>query len=177
MSIPFKPDEKLISFAYETIESPNSPDDVKRGLSVVLAADFMFSTENVAQALMISRATVFRYRQELKDIFSGQQDPRENWGGRRYNILSQEEEQAFFNKWQEVSLKGELIDVKDIHNDLIKTVGRPIALSSTYNLLHRNNWRKLKPDTRHPKGDPAAREEFKKKCQNCWAPLSKRKTH
>jgi hypothetical protein len=45
---------------------------------------------------------------------------------------------------------------------LIDYVGRPIALASTYNLLKRNVWRKLKHDTYHPKSDPAVRAEFKK---------------
>jgi hypothetical protein len=29
-------------------------------------------------------------------------------------------------------------------------------------MLARNGWRKVTPDTRHPKADPAAQDEFKK---------------
>jgi hypothetical protein len=40
-------------------------------------------------------------------------------------------------------------------------LGRKVALSSVYNLLHRNNWRKLSPDKKHPQSEPAE-EEWKK---------------
>ena len=44
-------------------------------------------------------------------------------------------------------------------------VGRSSALSGIYRLLARHGWRKLTPDTRHPQGDPVAREEWKKTSQ------------
>jgi hypothetical protein len=37
-------------------------------------------------------------------------------------------------------------------------LGRPVALSTVYRMLARHGWRKLAPDTRHPRGDPAAGE-------------------
>ena len=41
-------------------------------------------------------------------------------------------------------------------------LGKSIALSGIYRMLARHGWRKLAPDTRHPQGDAAAREEWKK---------------
>jgi transposase len=52
--------------------------------------------------------------------------------------------------------------VSGIKQALDKRLGRKVALSSVYNLLHRHGWRKLAPDKRHPKADVAAQEEFKK---------------
>ncbi|MDD5463260.1 MAG: winged helix-turn-helix domain-containing protein [Methylococcales bacterium] len=40
--------------------------------------------------------------------------------------------------------------------------GRLTALASTYNLLHRQGWRKRVLDKRHPKSDPAAQAHWKK---------------
>ena len=46
--------------------------------------------------------------------------------------------------------------------------GRSIALSGIYRMLARRGWRKLAPDTRHPQGDPAAREAWKKNSPATW---------
>jgi hypothetical protein len=35
-------------------------------------------------------------------------------------------------------------------------------MSTTYRLLARHGWRKVQPDTKHPKSDPALQDEFKK---------------
>jgi hypothetical protein len=44
----------------------------------------------------------------------------------------------------------------------VERLGRSIPLSTTYRLLARHGWRKIQPDTKHPKSDPAVQEEFKK---------------
>ncbi len=43
-----------------------------------------------------------------------------------------------------------------------KELGKTMALSGVYRMLHRHHWRKLAPDTQHPKGDPEARQVWKK---------------
>ena len=40
-------------------------------------------------------------------------------------------------------------------------LGRRMALSTTYNLLHRHGWRKLAPDKRYPQSDPVIQEARK----------------
>lgn len=45
-------------------------------------------------------------------------------------------------------------------------LGREMALSSVYKLLHRHNWRKLAPDKRHPQSNPVAQEDWKKTPRN-----------
>lgn len=37
-----------------------------------------------------------------------------------------------------------------------------MALSTVYNVLHRNGWRKLAPDKRHPQSDEQAEGQWKK---------------
>ena len=41
-------------------------------------------------------------------------------------------------------------------------LGKTMALSGIYRMLHRHGWRKLALDTEHPKGDPEARQIWKK---------------
>jgi hypothetical protein len=45
---------------------------------------------------------------------------------------------------------------------LIKHLGHDTSPSTTYRMLARHGWRKVQPDTKHPKSDQAAQEEFKK---------------
>ena len=47
-----------------------------------------------------------------------------------------------------------------IEQELGKTMA--MALSGIYRMLHRHGWRKLAPDTEHPKGDPEARQIWRK---------------
>ena len=47
-----------------------------------------------------------------------------------------------------------------IKTQLGSGLGRKMALSSVYKLLHRHNWRKLAPDKRHPQSDPVAQEDW-----------------
>ena len=49
--------------------------------------------------------------------------------------------------------------VSQIKPALEKALGRRMALATAYNILHRNGWRKLVPDKRHPQ---KAQEAFKK---------------
>jgi transposase len=169
-------DNKLVEFAYATIKSTDIVDDLKRALCVVLGSDADLTTDLLAQCLCISRRTMFRYRDELNAIMHGEEDSREKWGGRRNALLTEKEEKSFLNKWETKALRGEITDAKAIRNDLVEIVGHSVAQASVYNLLERNGWRKLKPDTCHPKSDPAVREEFKKKSQNFWYPPSISKT-
>ncbi|MGH8651591.1 MAG: helix-turn-helix domain-containing protein [Gammaproteobacteria bacterium] len=55
-----------------------------------------------------------------------------------------------------------MLVVNTIKQALEQRVGRKVALSSVYNLLHRHGWRKLAPDKRHPKTDVVAQEQWKK---------------
>jgi hypothetical protein len=55
---------------------------------------------------------------------------------------------------------GGVLTVPPIHAALVKRLGRDIPMSTTYRLLARHNWRKVQPDTKHPKSDPALQGEF-----------------
>jgi transposase len=83
-------------------------------------------------------------------------------GGRRRENLSRAEEAVFLAPFLEQAKTGEILVVSEIKQALDERLGRVTALASVYNLLHRHGWRKLAPDQRHPKSDPAARGREKK---------------
>ena len=71
-------------------------------------------------------------------------------------------ERAVLAPFLDRARNGGILVVPQIKAELERTLGRRMALSSVYNLLHRHGWRKLAPDKRHPQSDPVAQEAWKK---------------
>ena len=57
---------------------------------------------------------------------------------------------------------GSILVVAEVHQALEQQLGRKIAESTVYRILHRHGWRKLVPRPFHPKRKPEAAEAFKK---------------
>ncbi len=81
--------------------------------------------------------------------------------------MTVEEEKVFLEPFFEKAKVGGILVVGEIHKALEEHLGRHVALTSAYNLLHRHNWRKLAPDKRHVDGDVAAQESWKKNSRSC----------
>ncbi len=141
--------------------------EYRKALSVILPAEFSIDAEQTAELLGTSRRTVFRDRGSI----SNQDDTQKNlWGGRRHCAMTIEEERAFLAQWIEKATIGGVLTVPPIHAALVKRLGRDIPMSTTYRLLARHSWRKVQPDTKHPKSDPALQDEFKKNSLKRWQP-------
>ena len=53
---------------------------------------------------------------------------------------------------------------------LTQQLGQPVKPSVIYRLLARHGWRKVAPDTRHPKSQPEVQEAWKKNSRKNWQP-------
>lgn len=141
--------------------------EYRKALSVILVAEYGFDADRAADTLGISRRTVFRDRSNIRN----QDDTsKKTWGGRRNSSMTIEEEREFLSQWQEQATKGGVLTVPPLHAALVKRLGHAIPQSTTYRLLARHGWRKVQPDTKHPKSDPAAQDEFKKNSRKQWRP-------
>ncbi|MES2772515.1 MAG: winged helix-turn-helix domain-containing protein, partial [Pseudomonadota bacterium] len=58
--------------------------------------------------------------------------------------------------------KSGVVTIPQIKPKLEAKLGKTLALSSVYRMLSRHNWRKLAPDTQHPKANAEAREDWEK---------------
>ena len=76
--------------------------------------------------------------------------------------MSTEQERELLAPFLERASTGGILVVGQVKAEIEARLGRSMALSSVYNLLHRHGWRKLAPDKRHPQSDPLAQEEWKK---------------
>ena len=84
--------------------------------------------------------------------------------------MTVEEEREFLREWEAKATEGGVLSVPPIHAALLEKLGRSIPISTTYRLLARHGWRKIQPDTKHPKSDSKVQEEFKKNSRRWWQP-------
>ena len=76
--------------------------------------------------------------------------------------MSADQEREVLAPFLDRASTGGLLVVGQVKAELEASLGRPMALSSVYNLLHRHGWRKLAPDKRHPQSDPLAQGGLEK---------------
>jgi len=81
-----------------------------------------------------------------------------------------DEEQAFLAPWAEQAKAGGILVVSVIRAALAQRLGHPVKPSVVYRLLERHGWRKVAPDTHHPKSNSAAQEDWKKNSPRRWQP-------
>ncbi len=126
--------------------------------------------EQTAALIGVSRASVPRLQARFRQSMQTGKFHLRNWGGRRRELMTLEEEKKFLEPWEQQAKDGGILVVSVIRAALAQYSGRPIKASVVYRLLERHGWRKVTPDTHHPKSDPAAQEEWKKNFRKYWRP-------
>lgn len=85
--------------------------------------------------------------------------------------MSATEEEQFLKPWKEQAQTGGVLVLSPIRAALAQQLGRPVKASVVYRLLARHGWRKVAPDTRHPKSDPQVQVDWKKNFRKIWRPF------
>lgn len=175
MSRPRRIEPQLVQQAARTVGDATTLETLRQCQAVLLPALLGATLEQTANALGVSRATVPRLQAAFRQQqFSSAPCPR-NWGGRRQFLLTAEEEATFLKPWLESAAAGHLVVVSPIRAALAQRLGKPVKPSVVYRLLARHGWRKVAPDTRHPKSRPEAQEAWKKNSPKCWKPCSRQR--
>ena len=141
--------------------------ELRKALSVLLVSEAGLDAIQTSEILGISERTVFR---NLGSIRNQDERRRNTWGGRRHYSMTIEEERYFLRTWEAKANEGGVLSVPPIHAALVEALGRSIPMSTTYPLLARHGWRKVQPDTKHPKSKPVIQDEFKKNFPRLWRP-------
>jgi hypothetical protein len=115
-----------------------------------------------AEILGLGRNRVCVLRREFRASNCRPVEALEKRGGRRHQFMSVEEEKVFLAPWIEKAGQGGVLVVPPIHAAFTQAVGCKVPKSTIYRLLARHGWRKVTPDTRHPKPDPETQAAFKK---------------
>ena len=170
MARPRSVDMRLVEHARTLATRAETAEELRCAQAVLLPALLNASLEQTAAALGVGRATVGRYQAKVRARLThpGRLDP--PWGGRRRAAMSEEQEREFLEPWAERAGDGGMLVVAPLRAALAQRLGHTVTHSVVYRLLARRGWRKVAPDTRHPKSDPAEQEQWKKNSPKCWHP-------
>ena len=147
-------DPLVVKRAQLTATNSTSVESLRQCQAVLLPALFGATLEQTAAVLGVGRATVARLQTTFRKQGLAQPNPLRNWGGRRQSLLTQKEEVAFLKPWLESAAGGHLVVVSPVRAALAQHLGKPVKPSVVYRLLARRGWRKVAPDTRHPRSQP-----------------------
>lgn len=153
---------EVLEKAKSMLKTARSADELRQAQAVILPLDHGFSLAEVAAIIGTSPGWACQLRMEFIKSEGEKSREREQRGGRHRQNMCLEEEKQFLEPFLEKAAAGGILVVGEIKKALDERLGRKTALASTYNLLHRHNWRKLAPDKQHPKSDAVAQEDWKK---------------
>lgn len=170
MARPRRIERKLVRQARKTVAEAIDIEELRAAQAILLPALADTTLEQTAALLGVSRATVPRLQHRFRQSRGAARPERAGWGGRRRGLLSLEQEKEFLAPWAEQAKGAGVLVVSPLRAALAQRLGRPVARSVVYRLLARHGWRKVAPDTRHPKSDPLAQAEWKKNCPRHWQP-------
>lgn len=170
MSRPRRIDPLLVQRAQVTAATATSLDVLRRCQAVLLPGLLGATLEQTAAALGVGRATVARLQVAFRNEKTASSKASGTWGGRRSSLLTPEEEREFLQPWLLQARGGAVVVVSPIRAALAQRLNQPVKPSVVYRLLARHGWRKVAPDTRHPKSKPEVQEDWKKNSPKCWKP-------
>lgn len=153
---------EVLDMAQEMIRRATTIDELRQAQAVVFPLAYGLSLDETAQAIGQSVTWTCRLRNRFlagETVGDGQ---RQHAGGRRRQNLSVDREREILSPFLARARKGGILVVPQIKAELEAALGRSMALSSVYNLLHRHGWRKLAPDKQHPQSDPVAQVAWEK---------------
>ena len=170
MARPRRIDLELVTQAQIVATQASDVESLRCAQAVLLPALLGATLEQIALALGVGRASVPRLQARFRQRCAEPDAVRPSWGGRRRASLTPEEERSFLAPWEDASNGGGILVASPVRAALAQRLGRPVAASVVYRMLDRHGWRKVAPDTRHPKSDPSVQEEWKKNSPKRWQP-------
>jgi Winged helix-turn helix len=155
--------EDQIEAARISLKQATSADQLRAAQSVLLPLELGLTLAQTAQAIGRSVGATCRMRTTYCAVAAGHRPPTQaktSLRNRAKATLAQEA--AALDKVLHDAHLGGVVIIPRLKPLIEKELGQTMALSGLYRMLHRHHWRKLAPDTQHPKGDPEARQVWKK---------------
>jgi transposase len=153
-------DDQMIAKAKDLRDLHDNEREYRAALVFLYLAEDGRTAEQAAAFFGIGLRTVFA---DLDRIRKPHTVKKGVWGGGNNHLMSAEEECAFLAEFEEKANAGFIVTIPELHEQYNIRVGKQTPKSTFYRLLKRNNWRKVLPETRDPKGDLKIQEECKKK--------------
>lgn len=167
MARPLHTDPNDIVFAEELLKRTTDAREMRMAQAILLPERMKATFSQTATLLGVSVRSVSRLRDDLRALREGAY-PGDRRGGRHRENMTREEEVSFLAGWKARAEAGEIVAASEMRQELAEKWGRPVDESYVYRLLARHGWRKVAPDTRHPKADAEKQEDWKKNSPNRW---------
>jgi transposase len=158
-----------LASARELLRKAKTADELRAAQAVVLPLELGLSLAQTASAIGRSVGATCNMRTRLCKIARHEREaPRPKRALRNRAKATLEREAQILDEVLAGAMRGGVVVVPPLRDKIAKQLGKPVALSTVYRMLARNGWRKLAPDTAHPKGDAALREDWKKNSRGAW---------
>lgn len=158
-----------VEWARERVAKARTADELRHAQSILLPLELGLSLEQTAKAIGRSVSLTCKLRNRKRREDAGEiKIKRKKAELRNRATLSLEKEAAILDKLLTGYEGGGIVTIPTLLPAFEKAIGKPVALSTLYRILARHGWRKLSPDTQHPQGDPARREDWKKNFPSGW---------
>ncbi|MEW5967543.1 MAG: winged helix-turn-helix domain-containing protein [Pseudomonadota bacterium] len=158
-----------IESAKELLRTAKTADELRTAQAVLLPLELGLSLEQTAKAIGRSVGATCNLRTRYCKVARREREaPRSKRALRNRANATLEREAQILDEVLAGAMRGGVIVVPPLKDKIAERLGKPVALSTIYRMLARNGWRKLAPDTAHPQGDAAAREDWKKNSRGSW---------
>ena len=165
MSRTAKFSKQVISDAQTSLDKATTLQEFRRAQVVLLPANFGLTKAQTAAAIGLSTSRVGAMQAEARNPSP---TPKASHGGRRRQTMTFAEEVAFLEPWKKEAETAGMIIVPPLHEALAKHLGKKIHHSQVYRMLARHSWRKVAPDSKHPKSDAEVQDAWKKNSRKWW---------
>ena len=145
----------------QLLKTTRSVEEYRRIQSIYFRSKYGLGAERIAEMVGLHVQTI----RNLHSVYLRDGEtvlPCPGAGGRRQALLSLEEEEALLAELEGNGQRGAMWEVHRVQQSYAQRVGKVVAKSTVYRLLHRHGWRKLAPRPHHPQGSEERIQAFKK---------------
>ncbi|NVN92501.1 MAG: winged helix-turn-helix domain-containing protein [Desulfuromonadales bacterium] len=154
--------KEVLDKAKDLVSKARTVEELRQAQAVILPLEFGLSLSQTADIIGVSKGWASRLRSEFIRA-GGETKHMRSHGVRHRELMSRAEETVFLAPFMEYAKSGGRLIVSDIRDALQVQLGRTIALTSVYNLLHRHDWRKYIADKNQPASERYAKKYLKNK--------------
>lgn len=159
-----------VAAARALLRRAKTADELRQAQAVLLPLELGLSLEQTAQAIGRTKGAACTLRTRFCKVASGTMAaPRSKRDLRNRAHADLDREAQILDQVLERASRGGVVVIPRLKPQIEAKLGKTIALSGVYRMLARHGWRKLAPDTQHPKGNPASREDWKKNSPAVWS--------
>ena len=158
-----------LEVAIALLKTAKTVEALRAAQAIVLPLMLGLSLEQTAMAIGRSVSATCTMRTRFVRVLGGEKPAaRSKRAMRNRAKASLEREAQILDEVLSEAQTGGVVIVPPLKPAIEARLGKPLALSTLYQMLSRHGWRKLVPDKHHPKGDPAMREAWKKNAPSVW---------